>query len=289
MRHSWGFTVLVLMLSAVSAMAIQRPSAKVTMLDGNLTLPSEGFNPRAAVSIMAEYIKTHPDFVAGVVAWLIAGSIVWLFGFIVFLLSEIGAVLVVRDQDFRDKLISEKYMTPSQGDAYEKLTNNENKKMAPRPYLSAAATLFMFIGTSCLMYPLCDTLSIIGLPSAPCVLLITVGSFLATICNVTCASRPRSSRGSSKSPDTHTPARRSPPVPHLVVHPRLGRAGLPPRVLHGIDSPADRKPHPALHLGHHRRGRILRVLRLPAEHLRQPDRHPALRAEHRQLQRGAVA
>jgi len=43
----------------------------------------------------------------------------------------------------------------------------------------------MFIGTSCLMYPLCDTLSIIGLPSAPCVLLITVGSFLATICNVT--------------------------------------------------------------------------------------------------------
>jgi hypothetical protein len=27
-----------------------------------------------AVSIMAEYIKTHPDFVAGVVAWLIVSS-----------------------------------------------------------------------------------------------------------------------------------------------------------------------------------------------------------------------
>ena len=30
------------------------------------------------------------------------GSILWLFGFIVFLLSEIGAVLVVRDQVFGD-------------------------------------------------------------------------------------------------------------------------------------------------------------------------------------------
>ena len=101
--------------------------------------------------------------------------------------------------------------------------------------------------------------------------------------------------------------RRSPPVPHLVLHPRLGRAGLPPRVLHGLgespsshftplplvagrpapmialtpavaDSPADRQPHPALHLGHHRRGWILRVLRLPAEHLRQRGGNPALRA-----------
>jgi len=189
MRCLLRVTVLVLSIYVVSAMGLERHTViKSSKLEGDEAaspIPTEGFNPRAAISVMAEYIKTHPDFVGGVIAWFIVGGILWLFGFIVFLLSEIGAVLVVRDQDFREKLIAGKYMAPAQGDAYQKLTNRENMKMAPRPYLSVASVVFMFAGTSCLMYPLCDVLSIIGLPSAPCVLLITVGSFLATICNVT--------------------------------------------------------------------------------------------------------
>jgi len=107
-----------------------------------------------------------------------------LFGFIVFMFSEISSVLVVRDQDFREKLVSGKHMTVATGEEYKKLITKENMKMGPRPYLSVIGGLFMFIGTSCLMFPLCDVLTIIGLPSAPCILLITVGSFFATVCNI---------------------------------------------------------------------------------------------------------
>ncbi len=41
------------------------------VLDDGYLCPYAEFWANQAVSIMAEYIKTHPDFVAGVVAWLI--------------------------------------------------------------------------------------------------------------------------------------------------------------------------------------------------------------------------
>lgn len=43
----------------------------------------------------------------------------------------------------------------------------------------------MFIAFACLLYPLCDILTVIGLPSAPCLLIITFGSFFAAICVAT--------------------------------------------------------------------------------------------------------
>ena len=38
----------------------------------------------------------------------------------------------------------------------------KNHLQAPRPYLSVAGTLFMWVGTAALVFPLCDILTIIG-------------------------------------------------------------------------------------------------------------------------------
>jgi hypothetical protein len=154
---------------------------------GGLEVPEvevpEEFNPREAISNLVEYQEEHPDFAAGVATWLTVGTIIFLLAFILFLYSEIKAVLVARDQDFRKKLIEDGYM--SNGANFNELFEREAATMAPRPYLSVGAMLLMFIAFACLLYPLCDILTVIGLPSAPCLLIITFGAFFASICLAT--------------------------------------------------------------------------------------------------------
>jgi len=45
-------------------------------------------------------------------------------------------------------------------------------------------TGLLVIGYACVLFPLCDIFSIAGLPSAPCVLLVTFGAFFGAICIV---------------------------------------------------------------------------------------------------------
>lgn len=73
----------------------------------------------------------------------------------------------------------------SNGANFNELFEKESSTMAPRPYISVGATLLMFIGFACLLYPLCDVLTVIGLPSAPCLLIITFGAFFAALCTAT--------------------------------------------------------------------------------------------------------
>jgi hypothetical protein len=62
-------------------------------------MPSpQGFNFRHALSELAAYQAEHPDFAAGVGIWMAVGTILLVFGMIIFLFSEIKAVLVCRDQ-----------------------------------------------------------------------------------------------------------------------------------------------------------------------------------------------
>lgn len=149
---------------------------------GNLSL-GEPFNPRKAISNLVEYQTEHPEFAAGVATWMTIGTILFLIAFVLFLYSEIKAVLVVRDQDFRKKLIDDGYM--SKGTGLDELADREAATMTPRPYISVGSMLLMFIAFACLLYPLCDILTVIGLPSAPCLLIITFGAFFASICVAT--------------------------------------------------------------------------------------------------------
>ncbi|KAJ1482962.1 hypothetical protein T484DRAFT_1802113 [Baffinella frigidus] len=43
----------------------------------------------------------------------------------------------------------------------------------------------MVAGLACVLYPLCDILNVVGLPSAPCLLLVTFGSLFTAL--VACA------------------------------------------------------------------------------------------------------
>jgi hypothetical protein len=63
-----------------------------------MMLSPQGFNFRHALSELAAYQAEHPDFAAGVGIWMTVGTILLVFGLIIFLFSEIKAVLVCRDQ-----------------------------------------------------------------------------------------------------------------------------------------------------------------------------------------------
>mmetsp|Transcript_19826 Transcript_19826/g.45629 ORF Transcript_19826/g.45629 Transcript_19826/m.45629 type:complete len:315 (+) Transcript_19826:10-954(+) len=178
MQRSLLALALVAMLASAAAQNATAGGVEVPEVD----VPEE-FNPREAISNLVEYQEEHPNFAAGVATWLTVGTIIFLLAFILFLYSEIKAVLVARDQDFRKKLIEDGYM--SNGANFNELFEREAATMAPRPYLSVGAMLLMFIAFACLLYPLCDILTIIGLPSAPCLLIITFGAFFASICLAT--------------------------------------------------------------------------------------------------------
>mgnify|MGYP006876809569 CR=1 FL=1 len=101
-------------------------------------------------------------------------------GQLLFIYSEMRAVLLVRDQDLRSRLVAEEYMTEAAKLA--ELTREENASMQQRPYITLIAMLVISAGLSCVLYPLCDILTVIDLPSAPCLLLVTFGAFFAAIC-----------------------------------------------------------------------------------------------------------
>ena len=65
------------------------------------------------------------------------------------------------------------------------LEERESMQMRPRAYLTFLSLLFMYIGIGCMLYPLCDVLDIIGLPTAPCFVLVVFGSFFASFCVLT--------------------------------------------------------------------------------------------------------
>lgn len=117
--------------------------------------------------------------------WFVTGFVLYVLGLFIFLFSEINAVLITRDSDFRLNLIKGGYAEKIDGPEYKKQESREMRKLEPRPYLTVFGIIVLFFAIACLLFPLCELIEILGLPSAPCVLIITVGAAFAAICNAT--------------------------------------------------------------------------------------------------------
>jgi hypothetical protein len=127
--------------------------------------------------------ESHPEFAAGIATWITAGLVMFITGTAILLYSEIQAMLVVRDQDFRKRMIEQEYM--EEGADIQKLNTEENMNMRLRPYLSWIGVALIFVAIAAMLYPLCDIITVLGLPATPCILIVTLGSFFAAICVAT--------------------------------------------------------------------------------------------------------
>lgn len=78
--------LLAVALAAVPAAADEEPAA--------IELPTRpSFDPRAAVTKVAEYQAAHPEFAAGIATWVTAGISLFILGNVVLVWSEIQAML----------------------------------------------------------------------------------------------------------------------------------------------------------------------------------------------------
>ena len=57
--------------------------------------------------------------------------------------------------------------------------------MRLRPYLSLIGVVLIFVAIAAMLYPMCDIITVLGLPATPCILVVTFGSFFAAICVAT--------------------------------------------------------------------------------------------------------
>ena len=144
----------------------------------------QDFSLRHSVGSLSRYQKEHPEFVTSVFTWFLLGNIFFAIGLIMVLFSEIKAVLICRDQDFRISLHARGYMKPASAGIAE-LEQRESVQMRPRAYLTVGGMLMMYTGLSCIIIPLCDILDIVGLPAWPCFLLVIFGAFFAAFV-ITC-------------------------------------------------------------------------------------------------------
>jgi hypothetical protein len=144
----------------------------------------QGFTLRHSVGSLSKYQHEHPDFAASVFTWFLLGNIFFVIGLIMMLFSEVKAVLICRDQDFRISLNSRGYMKPASAGIAE-LEARESVQMRPRAYLTVGGMLMMYTGLSCMIIPLCDILDIVGLPAWPCFVLVVFGAFFAAFV-ITC-------------------------------------------------------------------------------------------------------
>jgi hypothetical protein len=65
-------------------------------LDDTLRKPPKPFDPREAFAKLAAYQASNPEFAAAIATYIIAGVITFTLGTVLFLYSEIKAMLVVR-------------------------------------------------------------------------------------------------------------------------------------------------------------------------------------------------
>jgi ElaB/YqjD/DUF883 family membrane-anchored ribosome-binding protein len=145
----------------------------------------KAFDPRAAATNVQTTFEEDPTILASMFTWFVTGTVLYLLGLFIFLFSEINAVLITRDSDFRLNLITKGYAEKVDGPEYKKQESRELRKLEPRPYLTVFGIIVLFFAISCLLFPLCQLIEILGLPSAPCILIITVGAAFAAICNAT--------------------------------------------------------------------------------------------------------
>ena len=163
------------LLAAVLATRLPR-NARAAAQDELLPTVPEPFNLRAALAALAEYDRAHPGFFEGVAIWIAAGIILYVVALTVLLYTEIRTCLVVRDQDFRERLLRTQACLP--GKQLPSLRENETALLAPRAYITVCAGMLFFLAIAAILFPLCDIFTIIGLPAGPCLLMLTIGALL---------------------------------------------------------------------------------------------------------------
>ena len=164
------------LLAAVLATRLPRNARAAAAQDELLPTVPEPFNLRAALAALAEYDRAHPGFFEGVAIWIAAGIILYVVALTVLLYTEIRTCLVVRDQDFRERLLSTQACLP--GKQLPSLRENETALLAPRAYITVCAGMLFFLAIAAILFPLCDIFTIIGLPAGPCLLMLTIGALL---------------------------------------------------------------------------------------------------------------
>lgn len=147
-----------------------------------LTAPKP-FDLREALTKLAQYDHEHPGFLEGVAAWIAIGAVLYLVALVLLLYSEIRTCLIVRDQDFRKRLLETQCFQP--GDGLADLKENEHALLAPRAYVAFGALLLFIVALGAILFPLCDIFTIVGLPSGPCLLMLTIGAVLAAVAALT--------------------------------------------------------------------------------------------------------
>jgi len=180
-RRASSWALLSLGLVLLLAPAHAKADGVRKGFDAEVPTPATPFNPKNALTHLVAYEGEHPGFADGLAAWITLGGTVFLVGFCLLLYSEIRTVLVVRDQDFRQKMVRGGYMKPDL-DSFLGLTDDEYATVEPRAYWSVGATVIMSAGLAMTLYPFCDVLDIVGLPAMPCLLLLSFLALFATLC-----------------------------------------------------------------------------------------------------------
>ncbi|KAJ1479913.1 hypothetical protein T484DRAFT_1902030 [Baffinella frigidus] len=178
-RRASSWALLSLGLVLLLAPAHAKADGVRKGFDAEVPTPATPFNPKNALTHLVAYEGEHPGFADGLAAWITLGGTVFLVGFCLLLYSEIRTVLVVRDQDFRQKMVRGGYMKPDL-DSFLGLTDDEYATVEPRAYWSVGAMVveprvYWSVGATVVMsagmmtlYPFCDVLDIVGRRTTLC-------------------------------------------------------------------------------------------------------------------------
>jgi hypothetical protein len=177
------FLLLAAVLAAAVLVRPARADEEPAGDEGEERTPDPPFDPREAVAKVVTYQESHPDFAAGIATWLTAGLVMLVTGTGLLVFSEVRAMLISRDQDFRKRLLEQEYM--EEDTDIVKLNADENVDMRLRPYISLISVALIFVGIAAMLYPLCDIITVLGLPATPCILIVTFGAFFAAVCVAT--------------------------------------------------------------------------------------------------------
>uniref|UniRef100_A0A7S0EFA4 Uncharacterized protein n=1 Tax=Hanusia phi TaxID=3032 RepID=A0A7S0EFA4_9CRYP len=164
---------------SISAAQMAKPVTK-SSTDTTSMSASQAFDSEKAASILETYVGMHKSFASSVLSWEGFGVLILILAVTMLVFSEIRVVLVVREQDFRKKMIDGGQMEYSSGQVKD-LERKEANSQAARPYVTMGSMILLFVGLGCVLKPLCDVLDVIGLPSSGCFLNVGFGALVGSV------------------------------------------------------------------------------------------------------------
>mmetsp|Transcript_41691 Transcript_41691/g.65066 ORF Transcript_41691/g.65066 Transcript_41691/m.65066 type:complete len:241 (+) Transcript_41691:397-1119(+) len=152
---------------------VQEPKGEEVGIPGHV-------DSKDAIGKLLEYQDENPGFLGGIMTWVTAGGLLLFLGSLLLLYSEIKAVLIIRDQDCRRRLFESGIMTERAN--IDDLVEKDIAIITIRPYITLSGASLLLLGFSCLLYPMCDVLTIVGFSIGPCLLVLCFGSLYLAVC-----------------------------------------------------------------------------------------------------------